>query len=623
MNPETLEKSKTVSGKSSSRRDLPGTRSPFRLSSRAWWIASVYFGFATIWILFSDQALSWLFSDSEHLVRWSRYKGLAFVVVTSILLGLLLRRVFGAIESGFNSLRAKEKQLLASEKQLAAIIHSAMDAIVTVDHTQQIVLFNAAAEKMFQCKSSDAIGQPIDRFVPGCFSADDKKPIIQGQRMDGGVFPVEASISRIEDHQHQLLTVILRDLTQRHAREEKRQQAESIARREKLFSNTMIESMPGIIYFYDEKGQFLRWNQNFEVISGYSRNEIPKMSPLDFFPDTDKPRVQSKISEVFEKGESFIEANFKAKDGKLTPYFFTGRRVVFEDNVCLAGMGIDISERKRADMALRVLNQTLEIEVAVRTEELHRTLVRAEAADRIKSAFLATMSHELRTPLNSIIGFTGIILQGMAGPLNREQTKQLGMVRSSARHLLELINDVLDLSKIEAGQLDVRAEPFNLRESIERVIALVKPMAEKKGLVLSFNAPAELGEITSDRRRVEQILLNLVNNAIKFTEHGSVTIHAETMAAYKSSPEVEAQPAIRLRVTDTGIGIKPEDMATLFRPFHQLDSGLARQHEGTGLGLTICRRLATLLGGEILAASDLAKGSEFAVILPWKRSLTS
>jgi PAS domain S-box-containing protein len=400
------------------------------------------------------------------------------------------------------------------------------------------------------------------------------------------------------------------------ADKEARQQLEIVAESERLFSATMIEGMPGIVFFYDEQMRFLRWNRNFEVVSGYSPVEIAKMHPLDFFPEAEREPLKKRIAEVFAQGDSCIEASFVSKDGRATPYFFTGKRVVFNGQTCLIGMGVDVSERKRAEEALRVLNQTLELEVAERTGDLQAALVRAEAADRIKSAFLATMSHELRTPLNSIIGFTGIVLQGLAGPLNAEQTKQLGMVRNSSRHLLELINDVLDLSKIEAGQLEIRVEPFKLRESLEHVVALVKPLADKKSLKLTIVAPPELGEIYSDRRRVEQLLLNLVNNAIKFTEHGRVTVTAELVTDYQSSPEAAAQPAVRLRVADTGMGIKPEDLAMLFQPFRQIDSGLSRQHEGTGLGLVICRRLATLLGGEISAKSEWSKGSEFNVIIP-------
>ncbi len=271
---------------------------------------------------------------------------------------------------------------------------------------------------------------------------------------------------------------------------------------------------------------------------------------------------------------------------------------------------------ERAYDSLRELNETLEHKVAERTCELEATAARAEAADRLKSAFLATMSHELRTPLNSIIGFTGILLQGLAGPLNDEQTKQLGMVRGSARHLLDLINDVLDLSKIEAGQLQVRSEPFDLPESIERVVASIGPMVERKNLALHTEVSPELGTMRSDRRRVEQIMLNLLNNAIKFTDRGSVTLRADRLPDFRPTPDAVPVAALRIRVSDTGIGIKSDHLNGLFQPFGQIDSGLTRQHEGTGLGLAICRRLATLLGGTITAHSVWSEGSEFTVVLP-------
>lgn len=262
---------------------------------------------------------------------------------------------------------------------------------------------------------------------------------------------------------------------------------------------------------------------------------------------------------------------------------------------------------------LRQLNQEMEQRIHERTAELAREKERAEAADRLKSAFLAAMSHELRTPLNSIIGFTGILLQGLAGPLNGEQNKQLEMVRGSSRHLLALINDVLDISKIEAQQLQVFHEPFDLRASIEKVAASVGLPAEKKGLAFQVNIADEIGSWVSDQRRVEQILLNLLNNAIKFTEKGRVTLTAE----------IREGRLLRLAVSDTGIGIKEEDMQKLFQPFRQIDSGLARKHEGTGLGLAICRRLAELLGGEIHIHSVWEQGSTFEVLLPAKGDLAS
>ena len=511
------------------------------------------------------------------------------------------------------------------------------------------------------------------------------------------------------------------------ARDETRRHAEQTVRNEKLFSDTMIESMPGIVYLYDEAGHFLRWNQNFETVSGYSAAEIATMHPLDFFRVDDRARVKDKIAEVFARGEATIEAPFVSRDGHVMPCFFTGRRVPFEGRTCLVGVGVDISERMRAQVRLaeserqyrelvehansiilrwnaagyitflnefgqrffgydagEILGRHVMETIVPPTESGGRDLAqlmaeicaapetyeqnvnenirrngervwvawtnrivrnaagevveflsvgtdvtarrqaeeervkrhRAEAADRVKSAFLATMSHELRTPLNSIIGFTGIMLQGLAGPLNTEQGKQLDMVRISARHLLALVNDVLDISKIEAGQFEVARHRFDLRRSIAKVLATVSPQADAKHLVLRSQVAPGLGDTVGDERRFEQVLLNLLSNSVKFTEHGEVMLVADRVENAKLAGAPVGQPAVRVRVTDTGIGIKPENLPQLFLPFSQIDSGLARQHDGTGLGLAICRRLVELMGGQIDVTSQWGKGSTFCVTLP-------
>ena len=334
----------------------------------------------------------------------------------------------------------------------------------------------------------------------------------------------------------------------------------------------------------------------------------------------DLERLMEQICVTPEAFEQNVNENIR-RDGQTVWISWTNRVERDEEGRVreILSIGTDITEQRQAEQVVRDLNASLEQRVAMRTEELQTALVRAEAADRLKSAFLATMSHELRTPLNSIIGFTGMVLQGLAGPLTAEQTKQLGMVRNSSRHLLALINDVLDLSKIEAGQLRVRAEPFDLRASLEQATASVKVLADKKGLALSTVVAPEVSEIVSDRRRVEQIILNLLGNAIKFTDRGGVTLTARLVADFQPSPGAPPQPAVCIHVADTGIGIKTEHLTALFQPFHQIDSGLTRQHEGTGLGLAICRRLAMLLGGAISVASEWTKGSEFTVTLPLQK----
>jgi len=254
---------------------------------------------------------------------------------------------------------------------------------------------------------------------------------------------------------------------------------------------------------------------------------------------------------------------------------------------------------------LQRINQEMEQRIVERTAQLEIAKTKAESADRLKSAFLATMSHELRTPLNSIIGFTGILMQRLGGPLNEEQDKQLGMVYKSAKHLLDLINDVLDISKIEAEQLNVVSEPFNLRDSVEKVMKSSQPLANSKGLNLSVEIASDVGTISSDCRRVEQILLNLISNAIKFTEQGFVRITCNVR-----------DDKVIIAVKDSGIGIKPEDMGVVFNAFRQIESGITRRYDGTGLGLSISKKLANLLGGEITVESVWGEGSTFYLILP-------
>ncbi len=263
--------------------------------------------------------------------------------------------------------------------------------------------------------------------------------------------------------------------------------------------------------------------------------------------------------------------------------------------VVMRQFGHEFSRRKEAEEALLDNNR-----------HLAEATAKAERADRLKSAFLATMSHELRTPLNSIIGFSGILLGGLAGPLNAEQGKQLGMVRDSSRHLLALVNDILDLSKIEADELSIEQVAFAPAESIRKALAVVAPLAEKAGLTLDATVAPDLGQMVSDPRRFEQILINLLNNAIKFTEHGTVSLRAERIDG----------PALRVAVSDTGIGIRPEDLARLYQPFQQIDDGLARNREGTGLGLAITQRLLGLMGGSIAVASEFGRGSTFTLTLP-------
>jgi PAS domain S-box-containing protein len=243
----------------------------------------------------------------------------------------------------------------------------------------------------------------------------------------------------------------------------------------------------------------------------------------------------------------------------------------------------------------------------------------AERANRAKSAFLASMSHELRTPLNAILGFTGIMLMKLPGPLTADQEKQLATVQRSGKHLLNLINDLLDLAKIESGKVEIQLEPVVCQQVIQEAVSSLRPLAEEKGLRFIAEAPSAPLVVQSDRRALGQILLNLVGNAIKFTDAGEVAIILRTENRELRTPAeataLEARAAILFEVRDSGIGITAEDQAKLFHEFARVDSAAVRAREGTGLGLRLSQKLAELLGGRIALESEFGKGSTFTLVL--------
>ena len=378
----------------------------------------------------------------------------------------------------------------------------------------------------------------------------------------------------------------------------------------------LVESANSVILRWKPDGSVTFFNAYAQNFFGYTGEEIIGKNIIGTIVpeiETSGRDLASRINNVARDTEryKFNENENICKNGKKVWIAWTNKPVFDEDGTLteILSVGNDITDRKNIEESLK---KTFD-ELAIAKEQ-------AEAADHIKSAFLATMSHELRTPLNSIIGFSGIILQELAGPLNEEQKKQMNMVRSSARHLLSLINDVLDISKIESGQLEVYAEPFTIQTVLDNVVSTMKPLADKKGLSLNANIDTNVEEVVADQRRVEQVLLNLISNAVKYTEQGEVAIDVSMKRDYSFTVAGSEKPftvdAVLFRVSDTGIGIAHDEMTDLFQPFRQIDTGLTRKSEGTGLGLAICRRLSRLMGGDVTVESEWGRGSTFTFFLP-------
>ena len=372
---------------------------------------------------------------------------------------------------------------------------------------------------------------------------------------------------------------------------------------------TLVENAEdAIVIIQDER--FVYVNPSLVAMARGQAGEFLGRPFLELVPEEERERLTRYYRDRMAGGKApaMCETALMNAGGGRIPAEVNAARISYQGRPADLVIVRDISERKKAEEEIRKLNEGLERRVEERTRELAAANERLIELDRLKSLFLASMSHELRTPLNSILGFTGLILMGMSGEVSPEQRKQLTMVQSSATLLLALINDILDISKIESGRMDLTIELFPVADVVRETVKSVPPQAAAKGLRVRVDAPDVLF-LQSDARRFKQVLMNLLGNAIKFSPRGDIRVHADVREEY-----------LEVRVADQGIGIRAEDLPKLFVPFQQVDMTMTKAYEGTGLGLYLCKKILTALGGEIAVSSEPGRGSVFVFRLPlrWK-----
>ncbi|MBD0343415.1 MAG: response regulator, partial [Coleofasciculus sp. Co-bin14] len=425
-------------------------------------------------------------------------------------------------------------------------------------------------------------------------------------RKDGTEFPIEAGLSPVQTKDGTFVLTFLTDITERKQVEEEIKRLNENLKRRAVELETRYQQIVELaeegIWVVDAQAKTTYVNHAMARMLGYTEEEMLGRPMFDFMDWLDRQIANSNIGGRKQGIAEKHEFKLRAKDGKTIWTYMSTSHVLDESGKVLWSCALvyDITERKQAEEQLRESTERISLANA----ELAR-------ATRLKDEFLASMSHELRTPLNAILGLAEALQEEVYGSLTEKQRRSLCTIEQSGKHLLELITEILDLSKIESGKMELQFTPVSLDSLCESSLTFVKQQAYHKSINLNFKMGDGLEEAELDERRIRQLLVNLLSNAVKFTPEGG-----EVWLGVEADPDSEI---LQFKVIDTGIGIAAENIDKLFKPFVQLDSSLSRRYAGTGLGLALVRRIAELHGGSITLESEVGHGSCFTVTLPWKQ----